>query len=113
MSRRNEVVSFVKGGLHDLAVSRTSFRWGIPVPGDEAHVMYVWIDALTNYMTAVGYPDEAAPDWRFWPADLHMVGKDILRFHAGDLACDPAGSRHRAAQAGVRAWLVGVPMARR
>jgi methionyl-tRNA synthetase len=81
-SRRNEVISFVKGGMHDLAVSRTSFRWGIPVPGDEAHVMYVWIDALTNYLTAVGFPDETAPDWRFWPADLHVVGKDILRFHA-------------------------------
>ena len=81
-SRRNEVTSFVRGGLHDLAVSRTSFRWGIPVPGDAAHVMYVWLDALTNYLTAVGYPDAAAPEWRFWPADLHVVGKDILRFHA-------------------------------
>ena len=81
-SRRNEVLSFVRGGLTDLSVSRTSFRWGIPVPDDAAHVMYVWLDALTNYITAAGYPDPNAPRWRFWPADLHMVGKDILRFHA-------------------------------
>lgn len=82
-SRRNEVVSFVKGGLNDLSVSRTTFKWGIPVPGDDDHIMYVWLDALTNYITAVGYPDETTADWqRFWPADLHMVGKDILRFHA-------------------------------
>ncbi len=81
-SRRNEVVSFVRSGLRDLSVSRTSFRWGVPVPGDPDHVMYVWVDALTNYITAAGFPDEAAPRWRYWPADLHMVGKDILRFHA-------------------------------
>jgi methionyl-tRNA synthetase len=81
-SRRNEVVSFVRTGLRDLSVSRTSFRWGVPVPGAEGHVMYVWVDALTNYITAAGYPDEAAPRWCYWPADLHMVGKDILRFHA-------------------------------
>ncbi len=82
-TRRNEVVSFVKGGLNDLSVSRTSFRWGVPVPDDPDHVMYVWIDALTNYITAVGYPDTNDPQYkRFWPADLHMVGKDILRFHA-------------------------------
>ncbi|MFQ5959591.1 MAG: class I tRNA ligase family protein, partial [Alphaproteobacteria bacterium] len=82
-TRRNEVVSFVKGGLTDLSVSRTSFRWGVPVPDDPDHVMYVWIDALTNYITAVGYPDTAHAEYRrFWPADLHMVGKDILRFHA-------------------------------
>jgi methionyl-tRNA synthetase len=72
-SRRNEVLSFVKGGLKDLSISRTTFEWGIPVPGDEAHIMYVWLDALTNYWTAA--------DGK-WPADLHMVGKDILRFHA-------------------------------
>ncbi len=70
------------GGLRDLSISRTSFRWGIPVPGDPAHVMYVWLDALTNYVTACGFPDPAAPRWHFWPADLHVVGKDILRFHA-------------------------------
>ncbi|MFC3677443.1 methionine--tRNA ligase [Ferrovibrio xuzhouensis] len=82
-SRRNEVISFVKGGLKDLSVSRTTFKWGIPVPGDEAHVMYVWLDALANYITAAGYPDTASEKYRhFWPADLHMVGKDILRFHA-------------------------------
>ncbi|MFQ5784958.1 MAG: methionine--tRNA ligase [Alphaproteobacteria bacterium] len=82
-TRRNEVVSFVKGGLNDLSISRTSFKWGVPVPDDSDHVMYVWIDALTNYLTAVGYPDTASDEYRrFWPADLHMVGKDILRFHA-------------------------------
>jgi methionyl-tRNA synthetase len=81
-ARRNEVVSFVRGGLNDLSVSRTSFRWGIEVPGDPAHVMYVWLDALTNYLTATGYPDPDAPRAGFWPADLHMVGKDIIRFHA-------------------------------
>ncbi len=80
--RRNEVMSFVRGGLTDLSVSRTSFTWGIPVPNDPAHVMYVWLDALTNYLTAVGYPDTTAELWRFWPANLHLVGKDILRFHA-------------------------------
>ena len=82
-SRRNEVISFVKGGLHDLSISRTSFGWGVPVPDDEGHIMYVWLDALTNYITGVGYPDTDAPAYRqHWPADLHMVGKDILRFHA-------------------------------
>lgn len=80
-SRRNEVISFVKGGLQDLSVSRTSFSWGVPVPGDPKHIMYVWLDALTNYITACGYPDESDPLWRFWPADLHIVGKDIIRFH--------------------------------
>ncbi|MHC8509439.1 MAG: methionine--tRNA ligase [Rhodospirillales bacterium] len=82
-TRRNEVVSFVEGGLQDLAVSRSSLKWGVPVPGDPDHVMYVWLDALTNYLTAVGYPDENDPLFQtFWPADVHMVGKDILRFHA-------------------------------
>jgi len=82
-SRRNEVVSFVKGGLNDLSVSRTTFKWGVPVPNDDDHVMYVWLDALTNYMSAVGFPDENAETFRkFWPADVHVVGKDILRFHA-------------------------------
>lgn len=81
-SRYNEVVSFVKGGLKDLSISRTSFAWGVPVPGDEAHVMYVWLDALTNYLSALGYPDIDTPDYKaFWPANLHMVGKDIVRFH--------------------------------
>jgi methionyl-tRNA synthetase len=82
-SRRNEVLSFVKGGLQDLSISRTTFKWGVPVPDDEDHIMYVWLDALTNYITATGYPDTDSEDYRkFWPADLHMVGKDILRFHA-------------------------------
>ena len=82
VSRRNEVLSFVRGGLTDLSISRTSFRWGVPVPGDPAHVMYVWLDALTNYVTAAGFPDETSPRWAFWPADLHVVGKEIVRFHA-------------------------------
>ena len=82
-SRRNEVLSFVSGGLNDLSISRTSFKWGVPVPDDEAHVIYVWLDALTNYITAVGFPDTEAPDYlRYWNASLHVVGKDILRFHA-------------------------------
>lgn len=82
-SRRNEVISFVKSGLRDLSVSRTNFPWGVPVPGDERHVMYVWVDALTNYLSALGYPDEASEKFgKFWPADFHVVGKDILRFHA-------------------------------
>ena len=79
--RRNEIISFVKSGLKDLSISRTTFDWGIPVPGDEKHVMYVWVDALTNYITGVGYPDENAKLWPFWPADLHVIGKDITRFH--------------------------------
>ncbi len=82
-SRRNEVVSFVKGGLNDLSISRASLKWGIPVPGDPAHTMYVWLDALTNYISAAGFPDEESATYRArWPANLHMVGKDILRFHA-------------------------------
>jgi methionyl-tRNA synthetase len=81
-SRRNEVVRFVEGGLRDLSVSRTSFDWGVPVPGSPDHVMYVWVDALTTYMTGVGFPDRGG-DWsRFWPADVHLIGKDIVRFHA-------------------------------
>ena len=81
-SRKSEVLSFVKGGLRDLSVSRTTFSWGIPVPDAPGHVMYVWLDALTNYITAAGFPDTAAPRWDFWPADVHFVGKDIIRFHA-------------------------------
>ncbi|HUK11610.1 MAG TPA: methionine--tRNA ligase [Stellaceae bacterium] len=81
-SRRNEVVSFVSGDLRDLSISRTSFAWGVPVPDDPKHVMYVWLDALTNYITAVGYPDTENAEFKtFWPASLHMVGKDIIRFH--------------------------------
>jgi methionyl-tRNA synthetase len=81
-SRRNEVISFVKGGLKDLSISRTTFDWGVKVPNDPAHVMYVWVDALTNYITGVGFPDESDPRWRYWPADVHIIGKDIIRFHA-------------------------------
>jgi methionyl-tRNA synthetase len=81
-AKRNEVMSFVRGGLNDLSVSRTSFSWGIKVPGDEAHVMYVWLDALVNYLTAAGYPDMNAPRYAFWPANVHLVGKEIVRFHA-------------------------------
>ncbi len=80
--RRNEVVSFVKGGLQDLSVSRTTFDWGIPVPDAPGHVMYVWVDALTNYLSATGFPDPNHPRAGFWPADVHVIGKDIVRFHA-------------------------------
>jgi methionyl-tRNA synthetase len=82
-SRRNEVISFVKGGLNDLSISRTSFTWGIPVPGNPQHVIYVWLDALINYITAAGYPDTDSAEYKaWWPAALHMVGKDIVRFHS-------------------------------
>ncbi|QIG92100.1 MULTISPECIES: methionine--tRNA ligase [unclassified Bradyrhizobium] len=81
-SRRNEVMSFVRGGLKDLSISRTTFDWGVKVPNDPEHVMYVWVDALTNYITGVGYPDESDKRWRYWPADVHIIGKDIIRFHA-------------------------------
>jgi methionyl-tRNA synthetase len=81
-SRKNEVISFVKSGLRDLSISRTTFDWGVKVPGDTEHVMYVWVDALTNYITGVGFPDENDPNWRYWPADVHIIGKDIIRFHA-------------------------------
>ena len=81
-SRRNEVIAFVKSGLGDLSISRTSFTWGVKVPGDDAHVMYVWLDALTNYITAAGYPADPAAFSKWWPADIHFVGKDIVRFHA-------------------------------
>src|ERR1700709_37612 len=81
-SRRNEVMSFVKGGLKDLSISRTTFDWGIKVPNDPEHVMYVWLDALTNYITGVGFPDEASANWLYRPPDVHIIGKDIIRFHA-------------------------------
>ncbi len=82
-TRRNEVISFVKGGLKDLSISRTTFTWGIPVPNDPDHIMYVWLDALTNYITALGYPDMQSDEFQtYWPADVQMVGKDIVRFHA-------------------------------
>ena len=82
-TRANEVKSFVRGGLQDLSVSRTTFDWGVPVPGDPKHIMYVWVDALTNYITGVGFPDENSESFtKYWPADLHIIGKDIIRFHA-------------------------------
>jgi methionyl-tRNA synthetase len=80
-SRRNEILSFVKEGLRDLSVSRTTFQWGIPVPGNDKHVVYVWFDALANYITALGYPDESGNFGKYWPADVQLIGKDILRFH--------------------------------
>jgi len=84
-STRREVISFVRSGLKDLSVSRTSFSWGIPVPGDEKHVVYVWLDALANYATALGYgsedPGDQARFAKFWPADMHLIGKEISRFH--------------------------------
>ena len=81
--RLNEVASFVRGGLQDLSISRTTFTWGIPVPGDSRHIMYVWVDALTNYLTGVGFPDTDSANFkRWWPAALHVIGKDIVRFHA-------------------------------
>ncbi len=81
--RMNEVASFVRGGLKDLSISRTTFDWGVSVPGNPKHVMYVWVDALTNYITAVGYPDTKSEKFRkYWPANLHVIGKDIVRFHA-------------------------------
>jgi methionyl-tRNA synthetase len=81
-SRRNEVMRFVEGGLSDLSISRTSFDWGVKVPGSDGHVMYVWLDALTNYLTGLGYPDESEELRLYWPADVHLIGKDVVRFHA-------------------------------
>ena len=81
--RFNEVISFVKGGLQDLSISRTTFDWGVRVPGADRHIMYVWVDALTNYITAVDFPDTGSAKYRrYWPANLHVIGKDIVRFHA-------------------------------
>ncbi len=81
-SRRNEMKAFVKQGLEDLCVSRSTFNWGIPVPIDEKHVIYVWLDALTNYITALGYPEDSAMYEKYWPANVHLVGKEIVRFHS-------------------------------
>ena len=81
-SRRNEILRFVEGGLSDLSISRTSFDWGVKVPGSDNHVMYVWLDALTNYITGLGYPDDTELFRRYWPADVHLIGKDVVRFHA-------------------------------
>jgi methionyl-tRNA synthetase len=79
---KNEIVAFVKRGLKDLSISRTTFDWGVQVPGDPKHVMYVWVDALTNYITGAGFPDAQSPRAKYWPADAHVIGKDITRFHA-------------------------------
>ena len=82
-SRKNEVVKFVEKGLKDLSISRTSFSWGIPVPENKKHVIYVWLDALTNYLSALNFPNTKDEKYKsFWPADVHIIGKDILRFHA-------------------------------
>jgi len=81
-SRRNEVVNFIKSGLEDLCVSRTTFRWGVPVPFNDKHVVYVWFDALINYLSAIGYGSDDVKFNKYWPADVHLIGKDILRFHA-------------------------------
>jgi len=81
-TRRNEVLRFVEGGLKDLSISRTSFDWGVKVPGSPEHVMYVWLDALTNYLTGLGFPDGGELWDRYWPADVHLIGKDVVRFHA-------------------------------
>jgi methionyl-tRNA synthetase len=81
-ARRNEVMRFVEGGLQDISISRTTFDWGLPVPNDPKHVMYVWVDALNNYLTGCGFPDETSPKAKYWPADVHIIGKDIIRFHA-------------------------------
>ena len=112
-TRRNEVIAFVKSGLRDLSVSRTSFKWGIPVPGDPKHVIYVWLDALTNYMTSLGFGSDDPKDQEklkhYWPADVHMIGKEIVRFHTAVywpaflLAADPA-----TAQVDCRARLAAV-----
>ena len=82
-SRRNEVISFVEKGLKDLSISRTSFSWGIPVPDNKKHIIYVWLDALTNYLSALNFPNTNDIKYKsFWPANIHIIGKDILRFHA-------------------------------
>lgn len=82
-TKRNEIMRFVEGGLRDLSISRTTFDWGIKVPGHDEHIMYVWVDALTNYITGVGFPDDKGDSFqKYWPADVHIIGKDILRFHA-------------------------------
>ena len=81
-SARNEIIAFVSRGLKDLSISRTSFDWGVPVPNASTHIVYVWLDALTNYLTALGYPDTESALWKYWPAALHIIGKDVTRFHA-------------------------------
>ena len=111
-TRRNEVISFVRSGLRDLSVSRTTVKWGIPVPGDEKHVIYVWFDALANYITALGFgsddPKDKAKLERYWPADVHMVGKEIVRFHCVYWPAMLLAAGHPAAQVDRRARLAAV-----
>ena len=105
-SRYNEVVSFVKSGLRDLSVSRTSFKWGIPVPNDEAHIMYVWIDALVNYISALGYPDEGGKFAHYWPAAFTYGWQGYFDFSRGLLACFFDGGGLGIAEKDLRPWLV-------
>ena len=112
--RRNEIVSFVKSGLKDLSVSRTTLDWGIPVPDAPGHIIYVWVDALTNYITGVGYPDEQSAEFqKYWPADIHMIGKDITRFHAVYWPAFLMSAGSAGAEAGLLAWLPAMCGARR
>ena len=105
-SRRNEVISFVKSGLKDLSVSRKTFSWGVKVPSDENHVVYVWLDALTNYLSSLKYPDENNELYKnFWPADLHIIGKDILRFHAIYWPAFFISCKYRTTKKGIRSWM--------
>ncbi len=104
-TRRNEIVSFVKSGLEDLSISRTTFDWGLPVPGDPKHVMYVWVDALNNYVTGTGFPDPQNPRAHYWPADVHIIGKDIVRFHAVYWPAFLMSAGLPLAQARLRPWL--------
>ena len=108
-SRRNEVLRFVEGGLSDLSISRTSFDWGVPVPGSPGHVMYVWLDALTNYITGLGYPDDTELWRRYWPADLHLIGKDVVRFHTVYWPAFLMSAGLALAEAGVRPRLSAEP----
>ena len=108
-SRRNEVQRFVEGGLNDLSISRTSFAWGVPVPGSPHHVMYVWLDALTNYITGLGYPDDTELWRRYWPANVHLIGKDVVRFHAVYWPAFLMSAGNRASKAGVRPRLPPQP----
>ena len=95
------MLSLIRGGLQDFSISRTSFSWGVPIPWDPKHICYVWFDALTNYITAAGYASDDDRFARVWPADIHLIGKDILRFHAIYWPAMLMAARHRAAHAGL------------
>ena len=99
------MISFINQGLDDLCISRSTFDWGIPVPLDEKHVIYVWLDALTNYITALGYPDDPELYDKYWPADVHLVGKEIVRFHTHHLAGNADERGSSASEAGARSRL--------